>query len=389
MWKKTTKRLLGLLLLLCLMSGCGSINTSEQEADKEVPQIAGHFFEKEISFDYASGVQIYRYQGGYSLICVKDGRQYLLIPQDMEKPDTISADWIVLRQPLDHIYMAATATASFFQAIDGVDTISMSSVEAKNWYVEEMRQRMEAGRITFAGKYSQPDYERLLQEHCSMALESTMILHAPEVMEKLQEAGIPVFVDYSSYEEHPLGRLEWVKVYGELLGKSQEAENFFEEQKQTVEKMERTSQEEKTVAFFYCNSSGGIVTRKTSDYMPKLISLAGGTYVFESLGEDNKASSSVNMTMEEFYAAAREADYIIYNGTIDEPLQSVEELIEKNVLFRDFRAVKEGQVYCTNESVYQATDKMAMICRDINRMLTQKDTDKMTFLYHVKERTEE
>lgn len=248
---------------------------------------------------------------------------------------------------------------------------------------------MEAGRITFAGKYSQPDYERLLQEHCSMALESTMILHAPEVMEKLQEAGIPVFVDYSSYEEHPLGRLEWVKVYGELLGKSQEAENFFEEQKQTVEKMERTSQEEKTVAFFYCNSSGGIVTRKTSDYMPKLISLAGGTYVFESLGEDNKASSSVNMTMEEFYAAAREADYIIYNGTIDEPLQSVEELIEKNVLFRDFRAVKEGQVYCTNESIYQATDKMAMICRDINRMLTQKDTDKMTFLYHVKERTEE
>lgn len=383
MWKKKIKRLFCLLLVLCLFSGCSRINTSKQETDKEVPQVSGLVFEKQVSFDDATGVHIYRYQGGYSLICVEDGRNYLLIPKDKEKPEKISETWVVLQQPLDNIYMAASATAAFFQALDGIDTVCMSSIEAKNWYVEEMRQGMEKGQIFFAGKYSQPDYELLLQERCSLALESTMILHSPEVMEKLQDAGIPVFVDYSSYEEHPLGRLEWVKVYGELLGKSQEAEVFFEEQKETVENMEQTSQEEKNVAFFYCNSSGGVVTRKTSDYLPKLITLAGGKYVFDNLGEDNKASSSVNMTMEEFYAAAKEADYIIYNGTIDEPLHSVEELIEKNALFGDFRAVKLGQVYCTDESVYQATDKMAVICRDINLMLTGKDTDKMTFLYHV------
>ena len=38
-----------------------------------------------------------------------------------------------------------------------------------------------------------------------------MIYHNPEVKEKLEEFGIPVLVEHSSYESHPLGRTEWVK----------------------------------------------------------------------------------------------------------------------------------------------------------------------------------
>lgn len=57
-----------------------------------------------------------------------------------------------------------------------------------------------------------------------------MINHVPEVREKLEELGIPVLVDQSSYEPHPLGRTEWIKLYGALLGKEDEAERLFAEQ---------------------------------------------------------------------------------------------------------------------------------------------------------------
>ena len=77
---------------------------------------------------------------------------------------------------------------------------------------------MREGSLIFAGKYSQPDYELLLSEQCRLAIENTMLLHNPEVKEKLEQIGIPVIVERSSYEPEPLGRMEWVKFYGALLG---------------------------------------------------------------------------------------------------------------------------------------------------------------------------
>ena len=48
-----------------------------------------------------------------------------------------------------------------------------------------------------------------------------------ELKEKLEELGIPVLVDHSSYEPNPLGRTEWVKLYGLLTGHEEEAEAAF------------------------------------------------------------------------------------------------------------------------------------------------------------------
>lgn len=59
----------------------------------------------------------------------------------------------------------------------------------------------------------------ILNADCGLAIENTMIYHTPEVKEQLERFGIPVLVERSSYEEDPLARMEWVKLYGLLLGK--------------------------------------------------------------------------------------------------------------------------------------------------------------------------
>lgn len=59
--------------------------------------------------------------------------------------------------------------------------------------------------MTFAGKYDEPDYELLVGDDCDLAIESTMILHAPKVQEMIETLGIPVFTDRSSYDSQPLG----------------------------------------------------------------------------------------------------------------------------------------------------------------------------------------
>ena len=61
------------------------------------------------------------------------------------------------------------------------------------------------GQFSTQAKYSEPDYERIVSEGCGLAIENTMILHSPEVKKSWKASGIPVLVDHSSYEAHPLG----------------------------------------------------------------------------------------------------------------------------------------------------------------------------------------
>lgn len=242
---------------------------------------------------------------------------------------------------------------------------------------------MEAGDILYAGKYSKPDYELIVSKGCRLAIENTMITHAPEVVEKLNEFGIPVMIEYSSYESHPLGRVEWVKFFGALLGKEEEAEAIFLEQCKMMEKISTDEKTDKTVAFFYITSNGLVQVRQSNDYVPKMIELAGGTYCFPNLGDSDSHRSTVNMQVEEFYDGAKDADFLIYNSAIDGGVESVEELLEKCAVLSDFRAVKEGNVWCTTNELYQQSLSIGYLTADIHAMLRGEDASEMHYLFRL------
>lgn len=363
---------IALILLFCFfIVGCGQKKESVL-VDNEF--VLGKTKETEICKNkYAEGFTIARYSKGYSVITVGDGRKYLLVPEGENYPSDYK-NYITIKKPLDKIYLASTSAMSLFDSIGCVDNISYSSLKKEDWCVENAVTAMNDGDIIFAGKYSAPDFELLLSNGCNAAIESTMILHSPEIMEKLEELGIPVIVERSSYEKDPLGRLEWIKVFGELCGEYEEASEYFDEQEKLINNLNRHEENKKTVAFFYINQNGQVVTKKSNDYVPKMIEMAGGKYIFDNLGtEDESALSTINMTMEEFYIGAKDADIIIYNSTIQSAPQSVEELIEKNPLLSDFKAVKEGKVWCSTKSMHQSVNKIGEMICDINRLFSVQD----------------
>ena len=245
---------------------------------------------------------------------------------------------------------------------------------------------MERGEILYAGKYNAPDYELILSNSCSLAIENTMINHSPEVKEKLEELGVPVLVEQSSFESHPLGRTEWIKLYGVLLGKEEEAQRLFDTQADYLEELASEENTGKTVAFFYVSSSGYAVARKSGDYVTKMIELAGGNYIFENLGDPEKATSTVTLEMEQFYATAKDADYVIYNSTIGGELSSLDELIAKCGLLADFRAVQNGNVWCTDKNLFQETTQLGLMISDIHQMLVQGDDgpDELHYMYKLR-----
>ena len=329
--------------------------------------------------NYAECFNVYYCTDGYKLIDVKDGAQYLLVPDGKEAPDDLDSDVIVIHQPLERIYMAATSPMALFDAIDSLDTIRLSGETADNWYVQGAVDAMNAGTMIFAGKYSEPDYELLVSENCDLAIESTMILHSPKVQEMIEMLDIPVFIDRSSYESQPLGRTEWIKLYGAMLDKEEEAADFFANQASVVENLKDFQNTEKTVAFFYINTSGAAVVRNPEDYISNMIELGGARNAFRDL-QDDSGKTSVPITMEQFYDTAEDADYLIYNASIDSTVKTLDDLLAKDSMFADYKAVKEGNVWTTEKSMYQATDKIAQFTNDINLLVTGGDPDQMVFL---------
>ena len=352
--------------------------------EHEILEIPGLTYDHSMELEYATQFAVDYYQDDYAMITIAQEGSYLVVPEGKEAPEGLDKEIKVLQQPLDHIYLVATSSMDLFRAIDGIGNITLSGTDANGWYIEEAKEAMENGNIQYAGKYSAPDYELILANGCDLAIESTMIYHSPDVREKLEGFDIPVLVEHSSYESDPLGRMEWLKLYAVLLDKEEEADAYFQSQTDMLTDILGAENTEKTVAFFSINSNGYVTVRKTGDYISKMIELAGGRYIFQNLGDDN-ALSTMNMQMEDFYAGACDADYIIYNSAIESELHSLDELLEKSSLLADFKAVKEGNVWCTEKSLFQETTGIATMISDMHTMLTSDDPDlsQLTYMYRL------
>ena len=244
---------------------------------------------------------------------------------------------------------------------------------------------MEAGRIAYAGKYSAPDYEQILAANCSLAIQNTMILHTPEVKEQLEHFGIPVLVERSSYESGPLERMEWIKLYGILLGKEDTAEQVFAAQEAAIAPLLEQEPTGKSCAFFSLSSNNLATVRKGSDYVAKMIKMAGGAYVFSDLTDNGNSLATMNLPLEDFYAGAKDADVLIYNSAIEGTIASVSQLTEKFPLLSEFKAVQNGQVWCTSQSLFQQSMELADLILDMNKVFTEGTpaADTLKFLTHV------
>lgn len=381
MIRKLTAIFLSIMTAFTLVS-CGSAkDASEAVRDTDISPELNYSHSMELSF--ADKFSVDYYEDGYSLITVSDDSRFLVIPEGKETPEGLPEDIVLLKQPIENIYLVASAVMDMFVSLDALDSIRFSALKPEGWYVDEAKSAMETGNILYAGKYSAPDYEQIISAGCGLAIENTMIYHTPEVKEQLEKFGIPVLVDYSSYEVNPLGRTEWVKLYGLLAGKEEAAEKAFASEVEAFNSVSDEEKSGKTVAFFYITTNGEANVRKSSDYLPKMIELAGGSYIFDHLGDkDDTASSTVTMQMEEFYAAAKDADYVIYNSTIDGELSSVDELLEKSGLLENFKAVQEGNVFCTTKNLYQSSMELGTIISDIHKMLSGEE-DSLTYIYRL------
>ncbi len=365
-------------------------NDESKKNDSKKPDLSAFNYISSLNLDYATQYSVDFYQdednNDFAFITVGSGEQaqYFVYP-GLDSGFNKSIKGATLIKSVDKTYLVSTSVMDLVSSIDGLSQVSFSGTDSKDWYIPEAKQSMKEKKILYAGKYSAPDYELLVSSGCNFAIENTMIYHKPSVKEKLESLGIPVLVELSSYEKNPLGRLEWIKLYGLLYNKSAEAERIFEDQEERAQKVAGQPNTGLKVAVFSISSNGQVVVRKPGDYISTMIKMAGGNYVPTSLKESQEnAVSSTKITMEDFYLEAADADVLIYNSTIQGEITSVNELIKKSDVLRDFKAVKEGNTYCLEKSYFQQTCDVAELIEDIHNILVKED-ESLTYIYQLED----
>ena len=356
------------------------------DPDSIAPVYSGMKIREKIKPEYATEFRIDSYDNNiYRVTVGKD--KYLLVPRLTELPVNIPDSVTVIRTPVSRAYVASTSSMDYFTQLSALQDVAFTSSEASKWFDEKVSALVEADEIHYAGRYDAPDYESLITGKADIAVENTMIYHSPETEEKLKELSVPVFVDKSSYEEDPRGRIEWIKVYGLLTGEYGRSLRFFDAACKKIDDVaddtdQKTadSGDKPKIAYFYISPKGHVGVRKPGDYITRMIEMAGGQYSPSDIKvpNDDDTSSAVDMSMEDFYLKVKDADILIYNGTLYGSPESIEELVSDTALLSEFKAVKDGRVYASGDNMFQSSCEAADIISELADIINDKAAD-MTY----------
>lgn len=322
---------------------------------------------------------------------------WLLLPEGVDKVSGAPAGVNIMTfRDRQNIMVSSASTMALINAMDALSKVPMTTADT-TWRIQEIKDAIDKGTVKEVGKYSKPDYEQIIsigaEKHVTFAVFSTMLDSVPDVYDQLTKTcNLRIMRDQSSYESHPLGRTEWIKIYGEIFDMRDKSDAVFNGQveilNETSSKINVPEAERKTVLIFYTTSTKDtFYVRNAADYVTELVNLGGGKQVAE-IGPGK--SGNTKMMQESFIQECSQADYVLYNwtsgasGVKDESLQG---LIDARLgdWFKDFKAYKEGNVWRTSNDFYQKMDKMGEMVADIYKMLYGENvSDTLTYVNRLK-----
>lgn len=379
--KRVTALILALLMLVCVYSGNQNLKAAAAAPDDDVDGelIVDH----EEQLQYAQFFTMTHYKGGYISFTIdgEEDYEWLVVPEGKSVPANLADNVVVLQQPLDRLRCAST-TVTMMSAFGGLDHVSSINVKEDAVAVDSVIEKINAGDIVYTGSYKEPDYEKITALDTQLVFDSNALDSYPEVKEKYEELGIPYVVVRDSKEVHPLGSTEWVKIYGAVLGMWDEANAYFDEQVERVNAVAADEKLGKTMAMVYFSTDGSkVYARRGGDAYAAMVELAGGEYIMKDFEPEKTGVGTI--TMEEFFALCKDADYLV-NMNLAAHLYSVDEMLEIAPFMADFKSVKDGNVYVARDRISQFTFDRAGMIMDLNTILKDSTVESTTYFSKMK-----
>lgn len=211
---------------------------------------------------------------------------------------------------------------------------------------EHVKKHIDEKGVISMGELGAGDVEAYLAVQPDIILFSGFDLKAP-ILEKLEKAGKTTFINFDWKEKHPLGRAEWIKVFGLLFQKEQEANAFYTAVKSAYETYKSSIKVQSSEQLVLAGTPYGDQFNAPAgdSYMAQLFKDAGINYIFK----DRQGTGSLSLGIEDLiinYGHA--AIWLNVNAT------TTEEVLALNQKFKLMEAFKNNKMfeYSTNVNCF-------------------------------------
>lgn len=319
------------LALTCYFSGCSEKKNVElQELEK-------------IELSYASGFKIARGNGFWEVEVTQAWTgadrifKYLVLEENAEKP--LGEFDAIIQLPVEKIILTSTTQIPHLDMLGATEKLigfpnrDLISSE-KAW------KQIDAGKVADLGAGPSANTEFVIDLDPDWIMISTLGDDL-KYLDLLAQAEIPAAINGEYVEPHPLGRAEWIKFTGVLLGKYEEAKSAFEGVEKAYLEAEKLSS---SIADSLRPTVLSGVLYQDIWYAPsseswgsKILQNAGGNYIFS----DQEGTGSAQLNYEYVLENALEADFWI--GSADFP--DLQTMGNSEPRYRAFKAFKTGNVF--------------------------------------------
>lgn len=269
---------------------------------------------------------------------------YILSDNLANIPDSIP-DLPFIKIPVEKVVVFSTTHIGFISSLGHVESIK--GVSGLKYVCDTiLRKGIENNQIFEIGFAPNIDYERILSLKPDLVFLYGLESSITGIMSRLQSSGIPVVLIAEYLEDHPLGKMEWIKVFGKLYGEEYQASEIFENAKNEYEKysMLADSAMEKPEVLtglpwkdtWYISGGKSITARFIED--------AGGEYLWK----DNSSREFIPLSLEAVLAKAIQADIWINTGSA----RTLDEIEGRDLRFSNLEVYRRGLLY-NNDALLQ------------------------------------
>jgi len=294
----------------------------------------------EIEFKYAERIKLNKTEAGYELFIWPKGLDatpvktaiHLVSANRVESP-------VGLRPPFQKLVLRSTTHLAYFEALDALDHVQGISDDS---YVfsDKVKTLMRTKKMLVLGQNMKLDEERLIACSPDLILDYVVEGDLEKDTQRRERWGLKTLGLAAYLETHPLGRLEWIKLIGLLVGKVDEAKAIFEQKAKRYLELVELVKAIKNRPKVFCNSPFGGVwyMPRANSYFAKFIQDSGANYLFDEL----KGTGAEGLSFEVVLSKGMAADFWL------NPLmqwRTLNELLAADERYRLFPCVNKDGVF--------------------------------------------
>jgi iron complex transport system substrate-binding protein len=322
-----------LFLFSISLVGCKQNESSKAGSKTAIPQNEIH---------YAKGLSIFKFPG-FSIVKVTNpwpnaNKEYTYILQEKNGiiPDSLK-QFTTIQIPIKSIVVTSTTHIPSLEML-GVENTLVGFPQLDYISSVKVRNQIDAGKIKELGQNQDLNTEVIIDLAPSVIIGYGIDNNNP-TLDNLQKSGLKILLNGDWNEQTPLGKAEWIKLFGALYGLDKKAENLFtaiEKEYQKTAQLALKAKTKPTVLMGAMYENQWFVPKGDS-WGCYFIKEAQADYLWS----DSKGTGGLSLSFETVLEKAKSADFWIGPGEFS----SLKEMTASNIHYKQFEAFQNKKVY--------------------------------------------